>query len=293
MNFITEQFFLKNIIMSDNKFIIWDTTGKPWFKSDRIEDSKKINKTKTVVKNEPKCVHLIFEEMSKNISDPFWKNLFIDIATNNPKRGFSYSPNLHPDSCNVGKLVYKSRGKEYLCDVNSDPKISVMNVKKFMTEKANLMSDYDKEIKNNELNNELMEKSKIEINNWNDIKNDKKIYITNYIDKMVKKYSLTPSEKNNLINLINEGIASGILDNNKIIVYKNEIIDIKGLQQTNNLFYLDPNIKVVYSIKNSKATKDDTENSNDTDYEQDYNSKNLTLKYKKFLKELNKKYEAL
>jgi len=269
--------------------VIWDTSGNTWFKSDKIDDKK--NK-KEIKKKEPICIHLIFEEMSKISTDPFWKNLFLDIAKNNPKRGFSYSPNLHPDSCNVGKLVYKSQGKEYFCEVNNNPNISIINVKNFMTEKANIMSDHDKKIKNIELNNELLNKRKIEINNWNGVKNEKKTIIINFTEKMAKKYSLNQEEKNNLINVINEGIAGGILDNDNIIVLNNEIVEIIGLNNINNNFFLDPIIKKVYPIKLSKISKDDSENLDELEYEYEYEykNKNIVISFEKFLNVLNKKY---
>lgn len=284
-------------------FVIWDTAGKPWYQSEQSnEKTKKPTKKSTPVrasaKNDNKCIHLIFEQMANAIEDPFWKNIFMDMAKNEPKRGFTYFPNTYTDSCNVGKLVYKSRGKEYMCNVNSDPVISIATVKNFMTEKANIMSELDKEERNIELTNQLTQSSQIEINSWNSVKNymGKKMLINSYVEKIASGYGLNKESKEKLFSVIKEGIASGIFDNDRIIVSKDEISEIKGLCYKDGQFFIDPNIIKIYPIKAHKGRYEESENSythNEDSEEFEYKNKNMTGTFEKFVKELNKSYKKI
>ncbi len=285
-------------------FVVWDTSGNQWYKSEESNDKIKKSTKKSVpvrasAKNDNKCVHYIFEQMSEVTDDPFWKNIFMDIAKNTPKRGFTYFPNTYTDSCNIGKLVYKSKGKEYLCNVNSDPKVSIINVKNFMTEKANIMSEIDKEERNKELANQLSESSQIEINSWNRVKNyiGKKMLINSYVEKITGIYNLNSEAKHKLLSTIKEGIASGIFDNDRIIVSKDEIVEIKGLCYKDGQFFIDTNIMKIYPIKTCKSSKyDDSENSStyvEDNEEFEHKNKNITGTFEKFIKEYNKSYKKV
>lgn len=283
-------------------FVIWTTAGNEWYKSEESnEKTKKITKKSTPVrasaKNENKCIHVIFEKMANVTEDLFWKNIFLDMAKNIPRRGFQYFPNTYTDSCNVGKLVYKSNQKEYLCDVNNDPVISSINVKNFMTEKANIMSEIDKEERNIELSNQLAQSSQIEINSWNSVKNyiGKKMLINSYVEKIALTHGLNAENKHKLLSIIKEGITAGIFDNDRIIVSKDEITEIKGLCHKDGVFYIDPHIIKIFPIKTHKSSKyDESENSFthlEDNEEYEYKNKNFTTTFEKFVKELNKNFK--
>jgi hypothetical protein len=120
------------------------------------------------------------------------------------------------------------------------------------------------------------------------------MFINSYVEKISNTYSLNSENKHKLLSLIKEGIIAGIFDNDRIIVSKDQITDIKGLCYKDGNFFIDPNIIKIYPIKNNKSKQDDTENSitNIEDIEEfEFKNKNLTTIFEKFIKELNKNYK--
>lgn len=284
--------------------IITSQSGSIWYnssasKSTKCASQKKIPTIRAAAKMEVQYIHPIFVKMADYIDDPFWKNIFLDISKNKPKRGFLYYANRCIENGIVGKLTYKSKSpKEFTCYVYDDPKTSALTVKDFMIQHAKILSDTDKKIREEDITKKLIEKENQYIESWSEIRNNlyKCLLITRFIDATTKAYNLTDEVRSTLEYNIRMGISSKMINSKSIIMNKGSIIDIKGISYKNGIFLLDPSLKLITLAKDIKPAElepDDvtpTTNSPTSEIVSPIETKHFKSygdQYKKFLKSVD------
>lgn len=287
-------------LLKMSTLVIFGKSGNPLYNS-QITDKKKSNAIEKKCINKKKTVYNIFLTMAEYTDDNFWKSIFIDFSQNNPRRGFTYYQYDYIDSeSNIGRLVYKSKGKEYFVDISNDLKKSFTNIQNFIIEKTNIMSEIDKERRRKENFLNLTETNKIMKNSWSNIKNydTRKLLVYNYIINFSKLNNLSPENNKKLLNAINIGISSGIFDSSNIIINDGEIVTINGLDTKN--FCIEKSCLKLCQLKKTKNSKTEIE-SESTDITSDntniiieesncieYKGKNLDTFFDKFLDNLSK-----
>lgn len=242
--------------MSDNLIIISEGGGIWYGNSKTKVQQKKATTTRASAKDEIKYVHDIFIRMCDYTTDPYWQNIFKDIARDKARRGFLYYKNSFNENGVIGKLTYKSKStKEFACDVCEDPSVSMMNVKSFMMKHAKIMSDIDK--KNIEEEMDLLSREEggnKYVSKWGEIRNTyyKNILINRFIRKIRENFKLSPEVEKSLTVAIYLGLSGKYINSKSIIMDNGEITDIQGIVIRNNLYDLDESLIKTRSIKKSK-----------------------------------------
>jgi hypothetical protein len=259
-----------NAAWSGHLFIV-DKTGKPWFQGDSattsissepfsetIVESAVPPNVASVIKNmsraprkPPKMraaarysappIHPIFKEASDITDDPFWKDVMERMSKNLYRKGFRYTA--YPPPTPGGRLVYRSKTREYILEIGENPTEVLSSVKAFMEKHVGMSSNADQIL----INRQIQEESKNPLDSlpkiWSDVKghNSKSTLICHYAGLVRDQKNLTEKQFNDLIATISLGIAGGNLGDGSIRLHHGAIESVGGLMQDSATgeFYLD------------------------------------------------------
>jgi hypothetical protein len=270
---------MSNFIIISEKNSIWYRNG-----SHQVENTNKPVKKDAKVRSAAKAVvstiYPIFNDISNQTTDNFWKEIFKNFSIGVFRRGFSYSS--IKDDINVGLLTYKIRTKEYICYVNGDPQIAFTEVKNFMSNIGGVLSETDKTLNTVEMQSQLSIKLENPVDNWSKIRNNvaKKVLILYFARKYCRENNIPNSEILKLKKLIEYKLMEG----GKINIKMKDgfIYEIPSLTYINNVF----NIEVPIVKSRTKYNEED-EGEDENEYGESYN-KVWSKSYIKFLEDLEK-----
>lgn len=201
-------------------------------------------------RNKRSAIHPIFEECSKISQDEFWRDILAKCSYNKFPSGFMFKD---------GYLTHR-RGKRITkVYLSEDPEEAVQQIMTFFKEKDHICSDKDKEREEEDI---FQESEPLpEISDWNMLKKKKKlleIVLDEFIRERIKERGLGKREKDQLTTVINIAMIQGYFSNETVIMEKNCIETIVGLDydEDSGLFTL-PTCE--RKIKVSKSTSRRTE----------------------------------
>lgn len=182
-----------------------------------------------VLKHE--VVYPIFLRCIKYAVDPFWQNIFEELAYNNCVQGSYISK---------GFFCSNIKGKEFNYKFTDKTDIVIYNeIVKLLRDKLNIMSKNDRKNILEEV--ELIEKElelykKVE---WSSIKKKsiKDILIQNFLIKVKYSYDIKNVQIKKLYNLINLGLMLKSIKNSDILYKNGEIIHIEGITFDKGKYY--------------------------------------------------------
>ena len=205
-----------------------------------VVEKKKMTKNKNI-KN------VIFDNMRKYTTDPFWDNFLAKASRNIFPPGFSFREDI---------LFYSQKPKTNMELILDETKLEISFVlfKKFMAERG-IISKLDKEHIRKEYGSDITEKYET-FDTWKELGRSQQDVLYKYKNYLREKYSLTKPEFLYLTSVINIGISSGILCDATINVKESKITEIENLvfdEQTRKFKIESDDIK----IKKSKNTSVD------------------------------------
>jgi hypothetical protein len=182
-----------------------------------------------VLKHE--VVYPIFLKCLKYTVDPFWQNIFEELAYNNCVQGSYISK---------GFFCSNIKGKEFNYKfIDKSPVVIHNEIIKLLRDKLNIMSKNDRKNILEEI--QLIEKElelykKIE---WSSIKKKsiKDILIQNFLIKAKYTYDIKNTQIKKLYNLINLGLMLKSIKNSDIVYKNGEISDIVGITFDKGKYY--------------------------------------------------------
>ena len=169
-------------------------------------------------------IYPIFLNCCQFTNDPFWQNIFEELAYGKTSYGIYISKNF---------ICCNQKRKEFSYKIeNKEPELVFNEIIHLFKNKAGLQSYQEKLNTRKEFKQLENETNKNIKNNWNSIKkkNMKELLIELYVTKMKNKYFLTLEQARYLISIIYIGIIFKVIITKKDINYSNgEIIDIIGI----------------------------------------------------------------
>ncbi|QIN54373.1 hypothetical protein [Cedratvirus kamchatka] len=196
-------------------------------------------------RNKRSAIHSIFEECSKISQDDFWRDILGKCSYNKFPSGFMFKE---------GYLTHR-RGKRITkIYLSEDPQEALEQIMVFFKEKDHICSDKDKEREEEEVFRDC--EPLPEITDWNTLKKKKKlleIVLNEFVRERIKERGLGKKERNQLTTVINIAMIQGYFTNDTVIMEKNCIETIVGLDydEESGLFSL-PTCE--RKIKVSKST---------------------------------------
>jgi hypothetical protein len=194
------------------------------------------------VKLNSKIVHPLFLECTKLVTDEFWINVLENCAKGKFKKGFSYK---------LGYLYFKSKEKIY---IDSDPCKALNQIQYFMKTKAGIMSESDRLINNQMLQDKISKNSTMSESKNNKNRN---MLFNNYISKVANYYNLNNAELLQLRSLIFYALILEQLNDTNVIYENRSIVKIEGLNfdSETRFFTLNNNVLIKKSTTASKSKK--------------------------------------
>lgn len=181
-----------------------------WFN----EDKKKV--VKKVSKKYPKIIHSLFEKLSNNTDDEFWKNKFFKAAHGKFPKGFKFDGE---------KLSYEKSNKIVIIYYNKSDDIdtTTTNFIEFFKQNEGVFSNHDLENKNI---TEIVPDYE-----WKEIKPKmKQNLLFHYVDRITEKKGLNVKQKQQLIDQIKILISLKIINEKNIKFKHNTIKKIRVLE---------------------------------------------------------------
>ncbi len=150
--------------------------------------SSRISKLEFIERKKINVNHPIFLEVSEEIDDPYWRNVFIEFAKGKFIKGFTF---------NGTTLMCKS-GTKYI-DVEPDESSKLVDFIRQHTAKRSAM-DLERE---KDAEKELYNQQNL-VRNWSDVKSAsfKRMLIIDFVSKCQHLYQLTKKERDKLETLI-------------------------------------------------------------------------------------------
>jgi len=209
-------------------------------------------------------VYPIFLECCNFTENTFWENIFQNLAYGESPYGTYISKDFICCNYKNKKFSYKIEKKE--------SSIIYKDVYNLLKNKLGIMSKLERNNKIEKMDSNLNTQK----NTWNSIKkkNIKSLLIEQYVIRMKKKHKLTIKKSKYLLSLIYICLLFKVLTNKDIIYENNLILDIKGIEISNNC------VKITRNIYDSDDIINDDIIIN--------NKINMSDNWEKFLKELKK-----
>ena len=201
-------------------------------------------------RNKRSAIHPIFEECSKISQDEFWHDILVKCSYNKFPSGFMFKE---------GHLTHRRGKKITKVYLSEEPEEALGQIMVFFKDKDHICSDKDK--KKEEQDIRLESEPLPEITDWNTLKKKKKlleIVLNEFIRERIKERDLGKKERDQLTTVINIAMIQGYFTNDTVILEKNSIQTIVGLDydEDSGLFSL-PTCE--RKIKVSKSTSRRTE----------------------------------
>ncbi len=171
-------------------------------------------------KNE-KIVHPIFLECIDFSLDPFWQQIFSDLAFGHYPKGTGITNDI---------LYIKNKGKTETIALNKSPKKTFLIVTIAFREKLGLSSSFDKKKRKAELE-EARKDTELDYNKWSLIKKKaiREYLLHRYICTLVRKYQLPIKEGEHIYNSIDIAFNFGALSNDDVHLENGKITCIDGI----------------------------------------------------------------
>lgn len=156
----------------------------------------------------------IFLELQKYVEDPFWIAEFEDFSNDKFPRGFGvYGNNLN---------FKKGTNKNYQLSLEGEPEELAEAVINFFHEHGCRYSPSEKE--------EFQVQKPVTERKWKNMKAfEKREAILKYVNTLAQEWQLTNIQKENLQELISEGLDDGSIKSNRIVLENCVIKEIKNV----------------------------------------------------------------
>jgi hypothetical protein len=164
----------------------------------------------------------VFQECAKLMNDEFWSSLYEDLSY------AKYPKNVYiSNGCVFVGSKYKNSGYSF---INKTPQIIAKELYEFLSQNTSIYSV--KDVKQRKLKMDKLKGKPNKIIKFSQIKhkNEKEIYIIQYVIRCKHKYKLTWNEARELLSLIEIGFLDHRLVSGNVIITDGEIESIEGLE---------------------------------------------------------------
>lgn len=203
-------------------------------------------------------VYPVFLECSSLCKDPFWQNIFEELAYSKPPYGIYFSK---------GYLCCAYKGKEFTYKIESKPaEIITDEIYNLLSKKIGMLSSIEK-IRNRQIFSEMEQNIQQSRTCWSSIKKKttKDLLVELYVTRMQIEHNLNIVQTRYLHSVILNALTFKTLNSNDI-VYKDGVIkEIKGIDFVNeqvvllkNFHRIDTNFGVVLP-SNTKTMQENWE----------------------------------
>lgn len=182
-----------------------------WFKEDKNKAPKK-----KVSKKYPKIIYPLFEKLSNNTDDEFWKSKFYKAAHGKLPKGFKFTEE---------KLSYEKSNKIFIIRYNKSDDIDVTtnNFIEFFKQNEGVFSDHD--LENKQITQIVPDFE------WKEIKPKmKQNLIFDFVDRLAIKKELNPKQLQQLIDQVKILISLKIINDKNIKFKHNTVKKIRVLE---------------------------------------------------------------
>lgn len=172
-------------------------------------------------------VYPIFLDCCQYTSEPYWKNVFEDLAYNRCPPGIYIKNNC---------ICYKQGGKEIIYQITYDDTKKLFDkLQKLFMKKLKIISTTNRS-ENKKKYRHAEHELKQSVDNWSSIrkKNIRDNMIARYVINMQEKYKLSNKNMRYLRSKIIIGLLFNTIQPQDIIIEDNEIIAINGIEFRDN-----------------------------------------------------------
>lgn len=204
-------------------------------------------KMRTAARRDSPPVHEIFMRAAECTNDQFWIDILQRMSRNINRKGFRFFPNstedgqLATERGFAGRLVYRTKSREFECNISTVPSEALAAVKAFMQKQAGITSERDQFELARQVSMCSEDKSHPTV--WSDVKgaNARQSLVSHFVDRIRRHLSLSQQETKDLKQTIYFCLASGRIDSSGVILRHGAIESIKGLvrDKTFGDFYVD------------------------------------------------------